>query len=54
MLGICIVQLKPQLEVFLGLPEEALTKEIKLTQDLMSLFVGYQPDPIESAHIRWP
>ena len=42
MLGICIVQLKPQLEVLLGLPEGALTKEIKLTQDLMSLFVEYQ------------
>ena len=42
MIGICIVQLKPQLEVLLGLPEGALTKEIKLTQDLMSLFVEYQ------------
>ena len=42
MLSICIVQLKPQLEVLLGLPEGALTKEIKLTQDLMSLFVDYQ------------
>jgi hypothetical protein len=42
MFGIFIVQLKPQLEVLLGLPEGALTKEIKLTQDLMSLFVSYQ------------
>lgn len=40
--GICVVQLKPQLEALLGLPEGALTKEIKLTQDLMSLFVEYQ------------
>ena len=42
MFGVCIVQLKPQLEVLLGLPDGALTKEIKLTQDLMSLFVEYQ------------
>lgn len=40
--GVCVVQLKPQLEVLLALPEGALTKEIKLTQDLMSLFVEYQ------------
>jgi len=40
--GVCVVQLKPQLEVLLGLPEEALTKEIGLTQDLMALFVDYQ------------
>jgi hypothetical protein len=40
--GICIIQLKPQLERLLGLPDGALTKEIQLTQDLMSLFVDYQ------------
>ena len=40
--GICIIQLKPQLELLLGLPNKALTKEIQLTQDLMSLFVEYQ------------
>lgn len=40
--GICIVQLKPQLERLLGLPDGGLTKEIQLTQDLMSLFVDYQ------------
>ena len=40
--GICVIQLKPQLEKLLGLPVGALTKEIKLTQDLMSLFVDYQ------------
>ena len=40
--GVCIIQLKPQLEKLLGLPDGALTKEIQLTQELMSLFVDYQ------------
>jgi len=40
--GVCVIQLKPQLEKLLGLPDGALTKEIQLTQDLMSLFVDYQ------------
>lgn len=40
--GVCIIQLKPQLEKLLDLPEGSLTKEIQLTQDLMSLFVDYQ------------
>uniref|UniRef100_A0A7S3QCG6 Uncharacterized protein n=1 Tax=Chaetoceros debilis TaxID=122233 RepID=A0A7S3QCG6_9STRA len=40
--GICIIQLKPQLEVLLGLPDKSLTKEIRLTQDLLSLFIDYQ------------
>jgi hypothetical protein len=40
--GVCVIQLKPQLEKLLELPEGALTKEIQLTQDLMSLFVDYQ------------
>jgi len=37
-----IIQLKPQLEHLLSLPNGSLTKEIQLTQDLMSLFVDYQ------------
>lgn len=40
--GICVVQIKPQLEVLLGLPAGSLTKEIKLTQDLMDLFAEHQ------------
>eukprot|EP00545_Synedropsis_sp_CCMP1620_P000355 CAMPEP_0119005492 /NCGR_PEP_ID=MMETSP1176-20130426/1748_1 /TAXON_ID=265551 /ORGANISM="Synedropsis recta cf, Strain CCMP1620" /LENGTH=988 /DNA_ID=CAMNT_0006957305 /DNA_START=85 /DNA_END=3051 /DNA_ORIENTATION=+ len=40
--GVCVIQLKPQMEALLGLPPDALTKEIRLTQDLMSLFVDYQ------------
>jgi hypothetical protein len=40
--GVCVVQIKPQLERLLNLPDGALTKEIELTQSLMSLFVDYQ------------
>jgi len=40
--GILVVQIKPQLERVLNLPEDSLTKEIKLTQDLMQLFIKYQ------------
>jgi hypothetical protein len=40
--AVCIIQIKPQLERLLNLPEGALTKEIQLTQDLMSLFVDHQ------------
>jgi len=40
--GVCVVQLKPQLELLLGLPDKSLTKEIRLTQDLLSLFIDFQ------------
>ena len=40
--AICIIQIKPQLERLLNLTNDSLTKEIQLTQDLMSLFVEYQ------------
>jgi len=40
--GVAVIQIKPQLEKLLGLPEDALAKEIKLTQDLMELFVEHQ------------
>jgi hypothetical protein len=40
--GVAVVQIKPQLELLLGLPEDSLAKEIKLTQDLMKLFIEYQ------------
>ena len=45
MFGICDIPLKPQMEKLLNLPEGALTKEIKLMQDLVSLFVEYQIPP---------
>eukprot|EP00439_Symbiodinium_sp_Y106_P075270 s350_g14.t2 len=40
--GVLVVQIKPQLEKLLNLPDDSLTKEIKLTQDLMDLFIKYQ------------
>ncbi|KAI8823110.1 uncharacterized protein EV422DRAFT_523423 [Fimicolochytrium jonesii] len=40
--GICVVEIKPELEKLLNLPPDALAKEIQLTQDLMTLFVEYQ------------
>ena len=43
--GIVIIQIKPQLERVLNLKFDSLTKEIKLTQDLMKLFIEYQIPP---------
>merc|ERR1719401_358796 len=40
--GVLVIQVKPQLEKVLNLAEDSLTKEIKLTQDLMQLFTKYQ------------
>eukprot|EP01064_Diplonema_japonicum_P008949 TRINITY_DN16417_c1_g1_i4.p1 TRINITY_DN16417_c1_g1~~TRINITY_DN16417_c1_g1_i4.p1 ORF type:complete len:962 (+),score=350.13 TRINITY_DN16417_c1_g1_i4:32-2917(+) len=40
--AVCVVQIKPQLERVLNLPPDSLTKEIKLTQDLLQLFIDYQ------------
>ena len=40
--GLLTIQLKPQLEKLLKLPNKSLTKEIKLTQDLLRLFIEYQ------------
>jgi hypothetical protein len=38
----CTIPIKPQLEKVLNLHPDSLTKEIKLTQDLMELFIEYQ------------
>lgn len=40
--GVCVVQLKPQPEVLLGLSVDSLTKHIQLAQDRLNLFVDYQ------------
>ncbi|CAE7683490.1 TRPT1 [Symbiodinium sp. CCMP2592] len=40
--GVLVVQIKPQLERVLNLADDSLTKEIKLTQDLMQLCIKYQ------------
>eukprot|EP01104_Vermistella_antarctica_P016952 TRINITY_DN590_c0_g1_i2.p1 TRINITY_DN590_c0_g1~~TRINITY_DN590_c0_g1_i2.p1 ORF type:complete len:948 (+),score=314.10 TRINITY_DN590_c0_g1_i2:144-2987(+) len=49
--GICVIQIKPQLEKLLRIPDDGLTKEIQLTQDLMELFIKYQ---IPSDLISYP
>eukprot|EP00308_Calcidiscus_leptoporus_P011902 CAMPEP_0119367568 /NCGR_PEP_ID=MMETSP1334-20130426/14339_1 /TAXON_ID=127549 /ORGANISM="Calcidiscus leptoporus, Strain RCC1130" /LENGTH=721 /DNA_ID=CAMNT_0007384007 /DNA_START=33 /DNA_END=2195 /DNA_ORIENTATION=+ len=40
--AVLLVQLKPQLEVLLNLPDDSLTKEIELTQQLLALFTEHQ------------
>lgn len=40
--GVCIVQIKPQLERLLGLPVDGLTKEIRMSQDILELLMRYQ------------
>lgn len=40
--GIVVIQVKPQLEKLLNLDNDSLTKEIQLTQDLLTLFQEYQ------------
>merc|ERR1719461_2220247 len=37
-----VVQIKPQMEKLLKLPDDALTKEVKLTRQLQELFMEYQ------------
>jgi hypothetical protein len=40
--AVCIIQIKPQLEKLLKLPPDSLTKEIRMTEDLLDLFIQYQ------------
>merc|ERR1719197_2067763 len=40
--ALCIVQIKPALEAVLNLPDDSLTKEIKLSQRLLSQLIEYQ------------
>jgi hypothetical protein len=40
--AVCVIQIKPQLEKVLELQADSPTKEIKLTQDLMQLFIKHQ------------
>ncbi|KAJ3144159.1 hypothetical protein HDU89_008943 [Geranomyces variabilis] len=40
--AVCVVDIKPQMELLLNLPPDSLTKEIKLAQDLEHLFIQYQ------------
>ena len=48
--GMCVVQIKPQLERLLRLPPDSLTKEIELSQDLLQLFMEHQ---IPSDLLSW-
>ena len=50
--GICVIQIKPQLEKLLRLPCDSLTKETQLTQDLMELFIKYQVNPPTPKQIK--
>lgn len=43
--GVCVIQVKPQMEVLLDLPPNSLTKEIQMSHDLLSLFADYQIPP---------
>lgn len=40
--GVCVIQIKPQLEKLLRMAPDSLTKEIPLTQDLLRLFAEFQ------------
>ena len=40
--SLAVIQLKPALEKVLNLAPDSLTKQIKLTQDLLELFIDYQ------------
>ena len=40
--AVCVIQIKPQLEKLLKLPDDSLTKEIRLTQDILELLMKYQ------------
>jgi hypothetical protein len=42
LMGVAVIQIKPALEKLLNLPDDSLTKEIALTQDLLQLFMEYQ------------
>ena len=44
--GVCIVQIKPQLEKLLNIPRGGLIKEVQLTEDLIELFAKYLPQGI--------
>lgn len=40
--GVVVLQIKPQLERLLKLPEDSLIKEIQMSEDLLELFLKYQ------------
>ncbi len=52
--AVAVIQIKPQMEKLLNLPEDSLTKEIKLTQDLSKLFIEYQIPSDLLSYAGWP
>jgi hypothetical protein len=59
--GVLILQIKPQLERLLNLPSDSLTKELRMTQDLLQLFnefaipgdlLSYNGDPKASVDVK--
>ncbi|KAL7480514.1 hypothetical protein ACHAW6_006204 [Cyclotella cf. meneghiniana] len=40
--SVCVVDIRPQLEMLLGLPPDSLTKEVRLMKILLSLFADHQ------------
>ncbi|MDP2434882.1 MAG: hypothetical protein Q8P67_04000, partial [archaeon] len=40
--GLLVIEIKPQLEKLLKLPPGSLSKQVQLTQDLLTLFIEYQ------------
>jgi hypothetical protein len=51
--AVCAVPIRPQLERVLRLPENAMTKEIRLTSDLLELFAlhNFSPDLVMCADV---
>lgn len=49
--GVCIIQIKPQMEKVLCLPPDSLTKEIKLTQVYFLKLFFVTPSPINQYQI---
>ncbi len=49
--GVCVIQIKPQLERVLKLVDRSLTQEIRLTQNLMQMLIEHQipPDLLSSS-----
>jgi hypothetical protein len=45
LLGVVIIQIKPQMEKLLNLPADSLTKEIKLMEEIIELFSKYHIPP---------
>lgn len=53
--AVCVIHVKPQLELLLRAPSGSLTKEIRLTQDALNILVRYQiPGDLLSCSLKNP